>query len=349
MAEFIIKRIDQEKDIDSQIRVYREAFEATETLDETKTRWTTKHYQNPYKNSYIFGAYDGDLLVGINAFMPVPYKINGSRVNIVQSCESGVLVSYRGKGLWSKILKFAIAYFENETDVKFIYGFPNIKNSYPGFVKMGWKTVTDVRNLIMINNGKEFSKLFTKSGKSLGLAKICEAQKFIINLKADSKKYAVSPCAISDIKIQKGLCSDATYNIDISKEWLKWKAECNRLQVVKVENNGQGVAYCIFSNDRYDGVSTIRLYSIASCISKNTNKAIVATCLEYLSTHYREAAFIRFWATPDSQEVKMSKGLGFLTSKHRNPFIVFGIQNNRDQKAFFENYKYWNLSFMDLD
>ena len=107
--------------IDQQVDLYRSAFNHTEDFECIKKKWIIKHYKNPIHNSFIFGAYYEDKLVGMNAYLPTKFVCNGEQVLCVQSCESAVDPDFQGRGIWSKVVKYALDYLFTKTDCQFVY------------------------------------------------------------------------------------------------------------------------------------------------------------------------------------------------------------------------------------
>ena len=142
---FEVKLLDINS-IDEQIEVFISAFSSMDTFEKIKETWIKKHYSNPCGNSYIFGVYDNFKLISINAFMPIKYIFKEKELTAVQSCESGTLPEYQGKGIWNLIIKKAMEFFITSTEIDFMLGFPNYTNSYSGFLKRKWISVADVNN-----------------------------------------------------------------------------------------------------------------------------------------------------------------------------------------------------------
>ena len=95
-----------------------------------------KHFVNPYaiKTPICFYA-SNDKIVGMNAFMGMLLKINNSVITVVQSCDTAVSSSQRGKGIFTKMVSW---FEENKRETQFIIGIPN-NNSKKGFLKIGYE------------------------------------------------------------------------------------------------------------------------------------------------------------------------------------------------------------------
>ncbi|CCQ96811.1 hypothetical protein CULT_50055 [[Clostridium] ultunense Esp] len=89
-----------------------------------------KYIDNIYGDSYIVLAYDGENIIGIRVF----WRNDIEGYLCYQPCDTAVLESYRGKGIFTKSSLIAL----EKTKGAFIYNFPN-ENSLPGNLKLGWE------------------------------------------------------------------------------------------------------------------------------------------------------------------------------------------------------------------
>lgn len=113
----------------------------------TRAAFYHKHFANPFKLNQPISIYkEGNEPVGINAFLGMKLSVNRAIIPIAQSCDTAVLQSQRGKGIFTKIVT---AYETNMSDAKFVIGIPNEK-SYHGFMKMGWYDVTRLCTFIKL-------------------------------------------------------------------------------------------------------------------------------------------------------------------------------------------------------
>lgn len=338
-SEIEIKPIGRET-IEDQLVVYSSAFHSSKSLVENRHRWIKKHYENPLGDSLVFGAYIGGKLVGMNSYMPVEYNFQGRKIPMLQSCESGVITEYQGKGIWSKVVRFAVDYIFKETKYKAIIGFPNYSNSYPGFKKMGWETLFDMQNYVLSNNPKQCAKIIFPTKKYFQFfGRLIFLQRIMVSFHGlSAANYNVSECDYSDL-----LWDDDPnfYTVSHTPELLKWKGDFRRIKAVQLKNSFETVASCIYNISEYEGSPIIKIEKIVVKDSVKLKKA-VACFLKYLYKHYPSIAFIRVWSTSDAKLTKVLKELMFVRSSHPNPFII------KQPEKVFSNVN-WNLSFFDLD
>lgn len=92
-------------------------------------------------------------LIGANSFFKSEFKQGSKTYNAIQSGDTMVHMDYRGKGIFKKIIKFAMVDLKNY-GFDFIFGFAN-NNSHPGFMKLGFKSMYKVNNHLKILNYKQ--------------------------------------------------------------------------------------------------------------------------------------------------------------------------------------------------
>jgi hypothetical protein len=106
-------------------------------------------YDKKYQaKSILIIALDNNKVVGFQSFFFWPYIYNGKQFNSFQSGNSIVDNSYRGKGIFKKMLQF----IENGSfNIDFIVGFP-VESSYHSFMKVNWKNPFNLQWYLKFNN-----------------------------------------------------------------------------------------------------------------------------------------------------------------------------------------------------
>jgi hypothetical protein len=92
-----------------------------------------KFEKNIYGPSIIVLVYIDDKPVAADAL----WRNDIDGVISYQSSDTAVLSNCRGRGVFRKMVDEKLSLVENDA---IVYGFPN-QNSYPGFMKMGWRTI----------------------------------------------------------------------------------------------------------------------------------------------------------------------------------------------------------------
>lgn len=333
--------------LSEQISVYQQAFQSRKSIEEIEEYWLNKHYKNPFRASYIFGVYDGTQLVSINAFMPLKYIYNGKMVYVIESCESGTVPLYRGKGIWSMVIKYAMTYFKEEGFFDFVIGFPNYHNSYNGFLKLNWIEVDRIQNNILVCNGALLFK-YISGKKSNILFKLLEVQKLKV-LCVRNKRYKVVETSVFSRENADG------FSLVMDKEFYMWKQVYKNLFCFELINDEKkSVAVCWYAVEEHNGVNVVILYAIQFHEKKWSTekecKGIYASCLHEIMKKNKNVAFIRTWVMPNTINAKLLKSLMFMKSKHQNPFIIYSLKEDRVLRNELTKGENWeSLSFFDLD
>lgn len=342
MSNYEVKLLDSSS-IRQQVEVYMCAFETEDTIDNVIEYWKKKHFDNPVHSSYVFGVFDQNKLVSINAYMPMEYAFDDRTCKVIQSCESGTIPEYRGKGIWSKVVTFAVDYFIKEHEYDFLIGFPNFENSFGGFMKMNWNHVADMVNYIMIGDGKEFFKTITK-GRVVPFGGLCSIQRVFLPFNTCSNLHVCEGISNEYVPL-KG------FSLCDSKEFIEWKKNYKNLKEFGVkDNNGDIIAVCRYFLGDYNGKKVVYLCNIKVFKHDCSIKTIYALCIKEIIKKNPKIAFIRAWAMKGSNADKVFRKLLFIKSKHHNPFITYQLKENLISTECVNNKNNWNnISFFDLD
>lgn len=327
--------------IHEQVKVYRAAFNSSKREQAVCDSWEKKHYANPLGYSLVFGAYADDKLVGINSFMPVDYLYKGETLHLLQSCESGVIPEYQGRGIWSKLMKFAMNYIINDTNFDAVIGFPNYRNSYPGFKKMGWTTLTNMNNYLLVNNPDSFTKMLSSNKLFQLVVKLSIAQRIGVCIVGRQYKHYVFEEVYSNEIIWDD--REDLLSVAHSEDLLDWKKSYKGLRTYNLKKNGESLASCLFRIGEFKGAPVLILEKITvSLKARLSQKRVLALTLQWLNKQFPKIALVRVWVMTNSQMERILKELLFLKPAHPNPFII-----NQQPKEI-EGAE-WNVSFFDLD
>lgn len=343
MNKEIEVRLLDASSIQEQVEVYKRAFNSTEQVEKVIEYWKRKHFDNPIQRSYVFGVYDEKKLVSINAYMPMRYSMDSQIYNVIQSCESGTIPEYRGGGIWSKVVKYAVNYFRNEGKYDFLIGFPNYENSYGGFMKMKWSHVVDVTNYILIANGKEFIK--SAVSKTIApIGGILDVQKICIKCRTNKKFKAIDKTQIVKNK-EDGFVLKTDFN------FIQWKEKYKGMRSFSiVDENDRVLAECMYFKSKYKDSEVVHFCNPIIDNECCDILAVYATAINKVLKDNHKVAFIRAWTIGGSITEKAYRKNGFLRSKHPNPFIVYQLKDDIIMNKKLCSADNWqNISFLDLD
>lgn len=97
-----------------------------------------KYEENPYWDQIpIFIAETNGEIAGARGLWPLQMGLNGKVYLALQPCDTMVHPDHRRKGLFTKMTKFGIDYFQKQASPKVLFNTPG-SMSKPGYLKLGW-------------------------------------------------------------------------------------------------------------------------------------------------------------------------------------------------------------------
>ena len=111
-------------------------------IPKSEEAWNWKHVQNPFGESLVYLAFEGETLVGVRAFMQWRWHLADKEYRVLRAVDTATHPEFWGRGIFRKLTEGLI---EKATDegFDFIFNTPNEK-SMPGYLKMGWKKLYKV-------------------------------------------------------------------------------------------------------------------------------------------------------------------------------------------------------------
>jgi hypothetical protein len=105
--------------------------------DDTTEFLEWKHLQNPFGESPMWLAIDGERIVGFRAFLRWEFTAGADRiVRAVRAVDTATDPDYQGRGIFTLVTQTAIGELP-ALGIELIFNTPNEK-SLPGYLKMGW-------------------------------------------------------------------------------------------------------------------------------------------------------------------------------------------------------------------
>jgi hypothetical protein len=161
MAEVLIKEVGA-AERDGCIRLLKETF--PESSDENTYKWRFEDENRP--PPILLCAVANKKVVSFNSWIAWEFKYLGKRFNCYQSGESATDVGQRGKGIFSRILKFSEDIFSRR-NIDFLIGFPS-KMSFGLFYKAGYIPIGIYHyNIMPLFNWFKNNKLYTDTFASV--------------------------------------------------------------------------------------------------------------------------------------------------------------------------------------
>lgn len=137
--ELTFESFNYKDNLDKQRNLFKDSFPETNgerIQSEEHYLWKFHSFPN-IKPSFEYASYLGEEMVGYYAAIPYRYKIGGMETNVGMVCDVMTSPKQRGKGIFTKIGKFATTDLADK--VPFTIGYPIRKEVIPGHLKIGWK------------------------------------------------------------------------------------------------------------------------------------------------------------------------------------------------------------------
>lgn len=118
-------------------------------------RW--KHLENPFGASFLLVAEDSGRIIGLRAFMRWRFVAGGRTLTAVRAVDTATHPDHQGRGIFSRLTLQALDELRGEVDL--VFNTPNEK-SFPGYLRMGWRTVGRIPISIRVRRPVRFLREF---------------------------------------------------------------------------------------------------------------------------------------------------------------------------------------------
>jgi GNAT superfamily N-acetyltransferase len=129
-------------------------------IKKSTTVWNFKHEENPFGESYVLLAFEGDLLIGVRALMQWRWQIGTTLWTAYRAVDTATHPDHQGKGIFKKLTLQALDEVAQQGD-SFVFNTPN-NQSRPGYLKMGWQIVDAIPIAVIPTLAYVFHFLFSK-------------------------------------------------------------------------------------------------------------------------------------------------------------------------------------------
>lgn len=294
-----------------------------------------KHYNNPDRVENPISFYkENNIVLGMNGFLGMHLSIQNSIWKVAQSCESAVLPSARGKGIFTKIQKQA----ENELGkegIGMLIGVPN-DQSAPGFVKLGWKEIGTFHTFVLpIKIGNSCKIPILKSILNIlnliyfGLFNRSNGQIQVSNSLEEIQCYLSGKIDNSKIFFTRELDN------------LKWKIESSNLKYL-----------CFKEGDKIVGV-------VIYYIKENTLGKSCFICEWEFEAGFERACIYKLYKTINCdcmfslmvnvEEVPIWSHRGFISMKKKTSLIYKNLNLTQQEMINVNKQNLWRIRELDLD
>ncbi len=328
------------------------------TANTTEADWLYKHRDNPLSKGYhVFGAVNNDGIIGLNGFMSMDFQIENHVFQAVQSCDSAVKTNYQGKGVFTKIIKESERFYKN-LHVDLMFGFPN-KNSYPGFIKLGWLHMLDVQTMILPCNIVSVIKAKVKMTFPQIINKLTSLKwKKIYNISKlnENIKILVSDKSPFTESEYERINQSEKLTFRKSPEVVKWKLDDNQLRSFRyyiAEKEDELISFFIVEENVARNKNGLLTFRIADWRFLSDDMSDLAcSCAKMLLMMKNSADLIRLWMPTENRYHNLFKRLGFIKINKLfpvNPVVIKVLTENKTRIDILMNKNNWQPKLIETD
>ena len=143
------------KDLSGILKVLKKSLGETSS-EKTESVWNYKHTNNPFGKSLVLVACIDNKIVGVRAFMYWKWQSENKVFSAFRAVDTATDPDFQGRGIFKKLTLKALE-IGQIYGVNFVFNTPN-EQSKPGYLKMGWREVNQIRLTISPCNPFNFFK-----------------------------------------------------------------------------------------------------------------------------------------------------------------------------------------------
>ena len=224
--------------------------------------WHWKHEQNPFGRSIVLLARSDGQLVGLRAFMQWQLQIQGQMVRVGKPVDTVTHPEFQRRGIFRQLTNRACE-VAKQRGIFLLFNTPN-QNSRPGYLKLGWKPIGNVRFRfrplhpwrmgwrLLTNKGSGSSPSVWTALRAVPAATLLQDHALVKDLLVETVDY------------------DRAVTVK-SYEWLRWRySEHPHLSYFAMDVRRQGVLEGIvfFRANRRHGMHEIM---VVDCLTRGDN------------------------------------------------------------------------------
>tara|TARA_B110000211_G_C14065759_1_gene547586 strand:- start:134 stop:1180 length:1047 start_codon:yes stop_codon:yes gene_type:complete len=333
------------------VEIFKKCFEINGS-PKKKENIIWQFLDNPENNSIVDIAYDEDKnrTASIYALFCVKLKIGNSLFKGAQSLDTMTDVNYRGRGLF--VNRANDVYNKaKETNVSFVYGFPNGNSIHSFRKRLGWEVMDPVPFLIKPLKSKYFTNKISLLSffPNINLSLF----RFYKNKNYQIKEVNDFPKEIDTI--WENFSKDITVAVNRDKVYLEWR-------YLQKPNESYSILHCYDASNKYLGcaIYTIKdkhngkigyiMELIYDLDKPKSGELLLKFAIDKIKK--AKADCILVWCFEHSPNYKVfKKELFFKIPKKLKPIeLHFGVRSfNEDIADFVNKRDNWYLSYSDSD
>jgi GNAT superfamily N-acetyltransferase len=263
--------------------------------------WRWKHFDNPFGRSIALVAVDhADQIIGLRTFMRWRFQAGDRTISAVRAVDTVTHSEYRRYGVFSELTRAAVQQVK-ASGVDLIFNTPN-NQVLPGYLKLGWTYVAQVRPLVKVLNYPRFiAGMLRSRGRSRASAQV-PLEEIFRGRAMPVAEYLDSSKSIGRLTDLQQVAANGRLATSRSLEYLRWRyAQYPNLKygVVCREENGVAPVCAILRSSRRFGLKEAVIAEMlvpgpeiktASVLLDDLKRRIAA---DYLIAYFPEGSFKR--------------------------------------------------------
>lgn len=312
------------------LNLFREAFNEEESLD----FWRWKFMQGPFGKGIIKLLFDGEMLIGHYAAIPMNVLIKNTIIRAICSIDSMTHPDYRGKSVFSHLAKKFYKECE-QRGFRFVYGFPN-QSIYPIRIrKLAWRGLGKMSILCKEVEGKDSTIVPLTEDATFQTQKIENFGDDINSLWHKVKE---------------------DYNVIIprTKEFLNWRfvdrPDVNYTKYIITNSNAETLGYIVLKIHAAKDEVKGHIIDILSLNNEKIVKELINCALNYFIE--RDVNIISCWMQDDYFYADVLKKEKFSRKEIGEPYPYFGVKLFNEvstEVKTVEDVNSWYLTMGDCD
>ena len=289
-------------------------------VDTSYFQW--KYLDNPSGQfvGFIATTSEGEV-AAYYGVIPELYIIDNKETVIYQSCDTMTHSNHRRKGLFKKLASYCYEYLKKENKL-FVIGFGGAQST-PGFIKMGWKELFDIRYYFY----PRLRALFSSSSITEKTEYITDFRTLENAIYKSNGNSLIRSC--KSLEIFKWRISNPKFNYKV----VTLSEGYHHSYLCYYTQNDKLVVFDYYFKDKNSG--KVLFKHLKTVLKKSANKGIIAFCQEN-SLFSKGLIRLGFVANP------FKKG----PLSDRVPFILYSTDANMKK---FESASSWEITSFDHD
>lgn len=290
--------------------------------------WDWQYRQLPSGKSYVYGAWDGDKLVGYY-HVPVYRFMVGDTERLVGNIQDvAVNPNYRGQGLFRRLAEFANEDLDR-SDVELIYTFPNHK-SIRTFLKYNdFKKVSAVPAYVRpLRSGKILASKVKFLGAERMVGGVIDAGLNLFSRAPRKDTGAVERITKITDEVEAVFIAYGNQfrnRLVRDKQWLDWRylrSQRGKHHIMGLRRSGKLTAIAVFKEDEMLGNPALLIMDLA-CIPHDRNDLLYLIDQVRKRPELVEADYDLLFASGIAPTISMLTRIGFVKVPERfNPRVL---------------------------